>query len=67
MKKKDIIDKATKSKYKLGINMIKKPISKRRTLKQDRFIDNYLESGNATDAVKKAGYKIKNSHVAESI
>lgn len=37
------------------------------TIKQRKFVDEVVKSGNATEAVKKAGYKIKNRHVAESI
>lgn len=56
----------------------KKPVVKKRkinrwkvitkpTIKQQKFIENYLESGNWTDAVIKAWYKCKNKDVAKSI
>lgn len=46
-----------------------KPIKKKRplTIKQRKFIDEVVNSWNATQAVKKAGYRYKNTHVAESI
>ena len=34
------------------------------TPKQEKFIDAYLGSGNATEAYKLAGYKVKNDNVA---
>ena len=37
------------------------------TKKQKDFADNYIESGNRTNAVIKAGYKVKNNHSARSI
>ena len=37
------------------------------TKKQKAFADNYIESGNRTDAVFKAKYKVKNNHSARSI
>lgn len=37
------------------------------TKKQKMFADSYLETGNATRAVKEAGYNIKNDGVASTI
>lgn len=37
------------------------------TERQKRFIDYYIESGNATEAARRAGYRGKNDHVFESI
>ena len=34
------------------------------TIKQQKFIDEYIISGNATDAYKKAGYSVKSDRVA---
>jgi phage terminase small subunit len=37
------------------------------TEKQKRFIDYYIETGNAAEAARKAGYKCKNNHGFEVI
>lgn len=38
-------------------------LAKKLTKKQKAFADNYLVTGNATDAAKKAGYSAKTAHV----
>lgn len=54
----------TMKKLKKSINSLNtRPL----TIKQRKFVDEVVKSGNATQAVKKAGYKHKNTHVAESI
>lgn len=41
-------------------------ITKKLTLKQQRFVDEYIISGNATQAYRKAGYSAKSDNVAWS-
>lgn len=50
------------------IKMKKKPIKKQRqlTIKQRKFVDEVVKSGNATDAASKV-YKTKNRRVANAI
>ena len=53
-----------KKKLKKSINSLNtRPL----TIKQRKFVDEVVKSGNATDAAMKAGYKAKNRNTAHAI
>jgi hypothetical protein len=49
------------------VTAVKKKAKRRLTVKQRRFIDNYLQTSNATQAVIDAGYKVKSRNVARAV
>lgn len=42
-------------------------MGKKISVKQQKFIDAYIELGNATEAAKRAGYKCRSAHAYESL
>lgn len=42
-------------------------MSRKISVKQQKFIDAYIELGNATEAAKRAGYKCRSAHAYESL